>query len=106
MKKSFDEMTRGEQFLHLLEIEYHDLIKFAIAQVSYIRYALETYLHTEAERDNAQWQIQEFEKDVVYYRDRLKEIGGVENEASLTESQTDSESPPDRFVGVTCTTVA
>lgn len=104
MGKSFDDMTRGEQFLHLTRIEYQDLIRHARFWVSSMEHSLETYTFTVSERDRYEEEIRQHKQDIRYYTEVLQGIG-AENEEPLTEIPI-SESPfAIKFTGVTCTTV-
>lgn len=100
MGKAFNEMTRGEQYLRLLQIEYEDRLRFASYFRNNILYSLQTYPHTEEERVAKEKEIRFLEIDMREAREFLE---GAENDDNVTEIQS-SESPA-KFTEITCTTV-
>lgn len=106
MEKPFDELTRGQQFLRLLEIEYQDLLRMAQVNIANGEYYLKHYTLSPEEKETIQKNIRQDEADLRYYSGILTGIGGAENEGaeSLTESH-DSESPKSGLVDIDCTTV-
>jgi len=102
--KPFNELTRGEQYLRLLRIEYEDLIRAARFDIYYWKELLTRYQYTPIELENIQKSMQSGYRDIEYYSEKLRELGVENGDRILTESN-NSESPIDRFEGITCTTV-
>jgi len=99
-------MTPGQRYLLLLRREYQTLIRIAEVNVANARYSLDTYVHDDDSIRRMEQMIREEEADIVYFREKLAEMGGAENEEPiLTESQLGSESPNDKMERITCTTV-
>lgn len=99
----FDELTRGQQYLVLRDRDLEILIKGLRVQINYNYYLLEKYpeAYTPKEKEEILQDIEFFKRDIEYYSKELK--GGAENVEFHTESN--SESPSDRFTGLSCTTV-
>jgi tRNA U38,U39,U40 pseudouridine synthase TruA len=98
-------MTKGQEYLRLLRIEYQDLINIAKSEIAGYRYYMEHYLLTPEDIQTYLNQIRWNEFDIQQYSEALKLLGGVENAETRTESRGDSESPRRQFTGVNCTTV-
>lgn len=98
-------MTRGQDYLRLLRMEYEDLVKIARTQIASYRYYMEHYTLTPDDIQNYLDNIRFNEMDIKQYGEALELLGGAENEDTLTESIKDSESPRSEFVGINCTTV-
>lgn len=104
MAKSFDKMTKGEQFLKLLRVEHEEQLKYARYFSSILRYGLNTYLYSPEERAAKEKELSFLEMDIKYAQDALNMLG-AENDEPVTESK-DSETPnSDKFTEITCTTV-
>jgi len=101
----FDQLSRGDQYLVLRNRELESLILDAVVEIEHSFYLLDRYPNAYNSLDNEMIlnNIETNRRDIQYYSRLLK--GGAENEGSLTESQNDSESPTNRFTGITCTTV-
>ena len=102
MEKPFNEMTRGEQYLRLLRIEYEDQLRFASYFRANILYSLRTYPHTPEELQEKMKEVSALEIDMKRAREFL---GGAENDEIVTEPQSSETPTTDKFTEITCTTV-
>lgn len=98
-------MTRGQEYLKLLKIEYQDLVKIAKSHIAMYEYSLEHYVFEPEEKVTVLKFIEEYKQDVKYYSESLRLLGGAENEDTILTESKNSESPRDKFVGISCTTV-
>jgi hypothetical protein len=102
----FDQLTRGEQFKVLRIRDYQYGVSYNLEYVKSWESLLERYQYAPLDIDRIRSVMHEAMQDVAYFKEQLRrEMGGAENEEFLTESHYDSESPTDRFTGITCTTV-
>lgn len=98
----FDKMSRGQQFLHLLRLEYQNLLRNARLQVLLTKHKMELYAYEDEEETLKDLEF--YQNSIKYYSDILKELEGAENEEILTDSLPESESL-NTFKGITCITV-
>jgi hypothetical protein len=98
------DLSRGQQYLRSLMSEYRLGIKYNLDFINEWERLLDRYQYTPFDVERIRAEIRQANEDIAYFRKLLVE-GGAENEQMLTESHKDSESPFDRFTGVTCTTV-
>jgi hypothetical protein len=98
-------MGKGADYLRLLRLDYERLIRDAQNDIEYANYMLSKYDYEPHQLERVNRQLNEHYKDIAFYRKKLEETGGAENEEVLTGSTKDSESPSGKFVGITCTTV-
>lgn len=99
-------MSPGTRYLNLLRIEYEDLIKAAEFDINHVVSLLSRYVYTTSEQAMYNEMILKAKGDIRFYKQKLAELGGAENgKSNPTEFHKDSESPIDKFTGVSCTTV-
>lgn len=102
----FDELSRGKQYILLLDRDYEILVRILRTEIRSLYYLMDHYPESYSPIDVARInnEIRVMEQDIQYYSKYTTEKG-AENEAILTESTYDSESPKDTFKGPTCTTI-
>jgi len=97
-------MTRGEQFLVLRKIDHETLIRQINEDITRIRALQIRYVYSPNEIREQNRRITQLLADRAYHQEKLTELGGAENEETLTEYKY-SESPMPGFTGITCSTV-
>jgi hypothetical protein len=103
MTSDFDSLSRGDQYLRLLQIEYESLLKDARFTVSWVREALEKYQYSDADRARMLASLAFARKSIKYFKELVK---GAENgESDSIPSRTDEGKSLDKFEGINCTTV-
>jgi len=99
----FDSLSRGDQYLRLLEIEYQDLLKYARLELSMIIETRRKYQYTDEDANRLDAHQQETARSIDYFVRILQGLKGAENGETIS---TDEKSESlEQFTGVTCTTV-
>lgn len=102
---TLDSLSRGEQYLILRNRDFEILVTNARNEITYTYYLLEKYpnAYSPIDKETMLRDVEMWKKDIKHFSKYLQN-GGVENDEPVTESK-DSESPPNRYTGPTCTTV-
>lgn len=98
-----NQLSRGNQYIHLLRIEYMDLLRQSRLTAYSVREALKRYTYSAEDLISLEHTLKTSEIEIQYYTQILEGMGAENEESVLTAQSPSAESP--QYAGESCITV-